>query len=71
MLGSNLVEKWLVSWTREGRDLTKGWRWASIYTETRSVGGVIGRDNGAAGITRFVYFRQKVQGGGAGLGVEE
>ena len=41
-----------------------------MYAETRSVG-VIGRDNGEAGITRFVYFRQKVQGGGAGLGVEE
>ena len=30
--------KWLVSWIWEGRDLTKGWRWASMYAETRSVG---------------------------------
>ena len=29
-----LSRKWLVSWG----DLTKGWRWASIYAETRSVG---------------------------------
>ena len=28
-----LLRKWLVSWTWEGRDLTKGWRWASMYAE--------------------------------------
>ena len=33
-----LSRKWLVSWIWEGRDLTKGWRWASMYAETCSVG---------------------------------
>ena len=30
--------KWLVSWIWEGRDLTNGWRWASMKAEVRSVG---------------------------------
>ena len=34
-------------------------------------GGAIGRDDGMAGVTGFVYFGLKVQGGGVELGVEE
>ena len=33
-----LLRKWLISWIWEGRDLRKGWRWASMYAETCSVG---------------------------------
>ena len=44
--------------------------WASMYADTRSWR-VIRGDNGTAGVTGFVHFRKKVQGGGAGLSVEE
>ena len=70
-LGSDLVEKMVGILDMGGEGFDKGLEVGidvCRYTFSR---GVIRRDNGVAGITWFVYFRQKVQGGGAGLRVEE
>ena len=68
---SDLVEKMVGILDMRGEGFDKRLE-VGIYVRLDTFSrGIIRRDNGAAGITWFVYFRQKVQGEGAGLGVEE
>ena len=60
-MGSDLVEKMVGILDMGGEGFDKGGHQCTL----RHVGwGVIGRDDGAASITWFVYFWQNVQGGG-------
>jgi hypothetical protein len=43
-----------------------GWRRESTKAEIHSVTRVIGSDNGAARVIRFVNFREKIRGWGCG-----
>ena len=70
-MGSDLVEKMVGILVMGGEGFDKGLEVGIDVCRDTFGWGVIGRDNGAAGITWFVYLRQKVRGGGAGLRVGE